>query len=302
MGSPVPARQGRFPNAIVDFNDAGAGPAERGPDTNQIIEIGGVAGVAVVRLMSAVAADGDPFADVTYRLGGASQNAVFAGTILDSGSSNVNDVVSVEKVGANSQTLSGPNTYSGPTTVNGGKLIVNGTHQMDAVTMHPVGDYSVNTGGILGGTGTIGTPTDLVDLLVNGGSIAPGDGVGTLTFTGNSTFGNNSHFAIEVTGATADQLSVANLNLASTSDFLDVTLPGGATPGNYVIATYSGTLTGTFNNVTPGFTVNYATPGQIILNVPPLAGLGSLAAVPEPSCWLFVACAIVTITRMRRRT
>ena len=291
-----------FPNAIVDFNDAGAWAGKRGPDTNQIIEIGGVAGVAGRDSCrpwppTATRSPTSPIASVA-----ASQNAVFAGTILDSGSSNVNDVVSVEKVGANSQTLSGPNTYSGPTTVNGGKLIVNGTHQMDAVTMHPVGDYSVNTGGILGGTGTIGTPTDLVDLLVNGGSIAPGDGVGTLTFTGNSTFGNNSHFAIEVTGATADQLSVANLNLASTSDFLDVTLPGGATPGNYVIATYSGTLTGTFNNVTPGFTVNYATPGQLILNVPPLVGLGSLAAVPEPSCWLFVACAIATITHMRRRT
>lgn len=290
-----------LPKAIFDLNNAGAWAGKRGTDLNNLIELGGVAGVAGSRLMSAIAGDGDASADVIYRIGGASQNAVFNGNVIDSGAANVNDNVTVEKVGANSQTFAGSNTYSGTTTVNGGKLLVNGTHQMDATTLLPVGDYTVNVGGTLGGTGTIGSASDLVDVLVNGGTIAPGDGVGTFTVSGNAIFGNNSRLAVEVSGTVADQLKVNNLNLASTSDFLDVTLPGGANPGNYVIATYSGTLTGTFNNVTPGFTVSYATPGQIILTVPPTPGSGAIAAVPEPAAlflWM-MALSAGALTRYR---
>lgn len=290
-----------FPKAIFDLNDPGAWAGKRGPDMNQVIELGGVAGVEGSRLMSAIAGDQHPLADVTYRIGGANQDAVFHGTILDSGPSLVEDNVSVEKVGANTQTFTGPNTYSGPTTVNGGKLIVNGTHQMDETTQLSIGDYTVNAGGILGGTGVIGTATDLVDLLVNGGTVAPGDAVGTLTFSGNATFGDNSRLAVEVLGSTADQLSVANLNLASTSDFLDVSLLAGAAPGNYVIATYSGALTGTFNNVTPGFSVSYATPGQIILTVPPSAGAAAVAAVPEPATVLLATFPLAWLAARRHR-
>lgn len=290
-----------FPKAIVDLNDAGAWAGKRGTDANRVIELGGVAGVAGSRLMAAIAADADPLADVTYRFGGASQNAAFAGTILDSGAANPADVVTVEKVGANTQTFSGPNTYSGTTTVNGGRLVVNGTHQPDATTLLPVGDYTVNTGGTLGGNGTIGSATDLVDLLVSGGTVAPGDAVGTLTFSGNANFAAGSRLAVDVMGATADKLSVAGLNLSSTSDFLDVSLLAGAAPGNYVIATYSGALTGTFNNVTPGFTVSYATPGQIILNVPPSAGAAAVAAVPEPSTAFLVALGVAALSACRHR-
>jgi hypothetical protein len=99
----------------------------------------------------------------------------------------------------------------------------------------------------------------------------------------------------------ADMLSVANLHLGSTSDFLDVSLLGGATPGDYVIATYSGSLTGTFNNVTPGYSVSYATPGQVILTVPALAGLGAIAPVPEPTAAILAIIAGCVVGLMRRR-
>lgn len=59
--------------------------------------------------------------------------------------------------------LSGNNTYSGPTLVNSGVLLVNGTTD-------PASAVTVNAGGILGGTGSIGGP-----VTVNpGGLISPG--------------------------------------------------------------------------------------------------------------------------------
>ena len=287
-----------LPNAIFEMNDAGAWAGKRGSDGNTIIQLGGVAGLAGSRLEASIAGGGDVLADVTYHLGGASQNAELFGFVQDTSAT---DNVTVVKVGGNTQAFNGPNTYSGTTTINGGKLLVNGTHEMNATTLLPVGDYTVNSGGTLGGTGIIGSAADAIDLIANGGTIAPGTSVGTLTVLGNATFGNNSHFAVEISGATVDLLSVANLNLSSTSDFLDVSVLGAATPGNYTIAQYSGTLTGTFNNVTSGYTVSYATPGQVILTVP--AGVGAGGAVPEPATLAtsLLAVMLVGIGRRRRR-
>ena len=292
-----------LPNAIFEMNDPGAWAGKRGPDANQVIELGGVAGLAGSRLLSAIAGDGDGLADVTYRIGGAAQNAVFNGSIVDSNNpvAGVPDNVFVEKVGNNTQTFAGANTYSGTTTISGGKLLVNGTHQMDAVTLLPVGDYTVNSGGTLGGTGIIGTVADPVNVNASGGTISPGTSVGTLTVNGDAIFGNGSHFGVEISGSTVDLLSVANLNLSSTSDFLDVSVLGSANPGNYVIAQYSGSLSGTFNSVTGGYTVNYATPGQVILNVPALVGSGSLAAVPEPASLALVTLGALFLGVRRRR-
>jgi autotransporter-associated beta strand protein len=290
------AERSDLPHAIFVMNDAGAWAGKRGSDINPIVELGGVEGLAGSRLEASIAGGGDVLADLTYSIGGASQDAEFEGIVQDTSAT---DNVTVVKVGSNIQAFNGPNTYSGTTTINGGKLLVNGTHQMSATNLVPVGDYTVNSGGTLGGTGTIGSAGDNVDVIANGGTIAPGTSVGTLTVLGNATFGNNSHFAVEISGATADLLSVANLNLSSTSDFLDVSVLGAATPGNYTIAQYSGTLTGTFNNVTGGYTVSYATPGQVILTVPPGVGVGSV--VPEPTTLVMSLLAALFVGGCRRR-
>jgi autotransporter-associated beta strand protein len=285
----IRAETADFPNAIVELNNTRAWMGKRGTDSNQIIELGGVAGAADVpnlrwpRLVASIAASGtltdvtmEDFNDVTYMLGGASEDAVFDGRIEDNVGTGFVDKVSVVKRGDNAQTIGGPSTYGGTTTVNGGTLLINGRHSRDALQLAgggeplanalPVGDYTVNTGGTLGGTGAIGSVADPVDILVAGGTIAPGASVGTLSNVGNMAFGANSHLAIEVEGATADKLAVTgNIDLSALANSLDVT---GTGSGSWVIATYTGTLTGVFESITNGLTIDYGTRnnGQITIS------------------------------------
>jgi hypothetical protein len=79
--------------------------------------------------------------------------------------------------------------------------------------------------------------------------------------------GANSHLAIELSGASADKLSITgNLDLSALANILDVTGPG--TGSSWVIASYTGTLTGTFETITSGYSVDYGTGSnsQITLN------------------------------------
>jgi hypothetical protein len=79
-----------------------------------------------------------------------------------------------------------------------------------------------------------------------------------------------SHWAIELNGTAADKLVVGgNISLAAV-DNLDVTGTGSGT--SWIIATYAGTLTGTFDAVTSGYSVDYGTGSnsQITLNLAPV--------------------------------
>ena len=140
-----------------------------------------------------------------------------------------------------------------------GVLLVNNTSDSGTGS----GPVSVGSSGILAGAGTIS------GAVTNGGVVAPGANVGTLTVNNDVTFAGNSRLAIELSGATADKLVIGgNLDL-SPNDFLDVT---GSGTGPWVIATYSGLRSGTFDNVTSGYLVDYTTPGQIVLNTIALPG------------------------------
>ena len=92
--------------------------------------------------------------------------------------------------------LKGANTYRGGTSVNGGFLAVDGSIASAA---------TVNKGGRLGGTGSIGS------LVVNdGGVVAPGNSVGTLKVTGDARFEQGSLYEVEIASdkSTADRLEI----------------------------------------------------------------------------------------------
>ncbi len=67
----------------------------------------------------------------------------------------------------------------GATTVSAGKLVVNGSLANSAV--------DVQSGGTLGGSGTLGELT-----IGNGGTVAPGNSIGTLNVAGNWTLGSGA--------------------------------------------------------------------------------------------------------------
>ena len=139
-------------------------------------------------------------------------------------------------------TVTGDNIQTGLTTISAGTLLVNNITGSGTGT----GTVTVAGAGKLGGTGTV------AGAITNNGTITPGDGVvvGTLNASSNVTDGANSHWAIELNGASSDQLAVGgNIDLSAV-DLLDVT--GAGTGPSWVIATYTGSLTGAFDTVTPG--------------------------------------------------
>jgi autotransporter-associated beta strand protein len=96
---------------------------------------------------------------------------------------------SVVKQGTGVQTLGGASTYTGTTTVNGGSLFVNGSLSAGG------GQVTVNSGGTIGGTGTINR-----DVLANtGGVIKPGASPGILTVAGTVTMSAGAIHGFEYT-------------------------------------------------------------------------------------------------------
>ncbi|EAM6659628.1 autotransporter outer membrane beta-barrel domain-containing protein [Salmonella enterica subsp. enterica serovar Eastbourne] len=99
----------------------------------------------------------------------------------------VNDITGhggLTKEGAGTLVLTGRNTYLGPTLINQGSLMVNGSVS-SAV--------SVLSGGILGGSGTVGSL-----IAHRGSSVVPGNPTGILNVTHNLSFEPGSRYVVEV--------------------------------------------------------------------------------------------------------
>jgi fibronectin-binding autotransporter adhesin len=133
-------------------------------------------------------------------------------------------VVGVTKTGAGKWVLTGNNTYTGATNIDAGSLVINGNQTGSGTT-------TVASGATLSGTGTLGG-----DLVLEDGA----------------------SFAAEFLSGTIDPLAImGDLNLSALGNTLNVAGSGVGT--SWVVATYTGMLTGTFENVTPGYAVNYGT-------------------------------------------
>jgi autotransporter-associated beta strand protein len=163
----------------------------------------------------------------------------------------------VVQLGAGRTVLTAVNAYSGPTFVEGGTLSVNGS-----IASSPV---FVDFGGTLGGNGVVGPTTILA-----GGTLSPGNSVGTLTVNGNLVLAAESLYMVEVQGASADRTNVTGT--ASLAGTVAVSYLGGKLARNYTILSAAGGRGGTFNSLItanlPGFvTASLAyTPTDVQLN------------------------------------
>jgi fibronectin-binding autotransporter adhesin len=227
----------------------------------------------------------------TFVIGGVNTNSVFNGTIADGGAAATALVFN----GPGSLALGGNNTYSAATTVNGGTLLVNNT----AGSGTGSGSVSINPGGALGGTGTIGGQVSFAA----GATLTPGsNGSGTLTITNDLGLNNASILQFDV-GTNGDQVAVTNdLTLGGT---LNLNAAAGFGPGTYTLFTYGGTLSvGTLTfGITPpgyGYSIDTSVPGQVNLivakpsfgTISATAGglvLGGSGGIPNANFYLLAA-------------
>jgi autotransporter-associated beta strand protein len=158
-------------------------------------------------------------------VGGDNENTVFTGNITGTGG--------LTKQGSGTLVINTAQTYAGTTVVESGKLVINGTIVSPVV---------VETGGTLGGNGTVG------NLTVNG-MLSPGNSIGLITVAGNATFAAGSTLVVEVSGTNADRTNVTGT--ATIAGGLSLVPVGGSYRfgAQYTLVSAAGGLTGQFNPV-----------------------------------------------------
>ena len=172
------------------------------------------------------------------------------------------------KEGQGALVLTGNNTYSGPTWVNTGLLAVNGS-----VTS----DVTVQSAGVLGGSGTLGSLTAR-----SGGTVAPGNSIGTLNVTRDVSFEPGSRYAVEVAANGQSDRIQSNgsatigggevtVSLENSSNLLSQNEVRSLLGQQYNILTAQQGIRGQFDSVAPNYLflgtgLTYQ-PNQVTLNV-----------------------------------
>jgi autotransporter-associated beta strand protein len=143
----------------------------------------------------------------------------------------------IVKEGTNALTLSGTNTFTGSTVIREGRLILDSTASLASssvtvtnatLTINGVvsGTTTVEDGGVLGGSGTVGTL-----VMGEGGTLEPGNSAGTVTATNGATWTQNGFYNWEIfdldgpAGTGWDLLDVTG----GTLDLTGITTAGGFT-------------------------------------------------------------------------
>jgi fibronectin-binding autotransporter adhesin len=186
---------------------------------------------------------------VTSQLG----EGTYAGNISNSGDFGINSssnqtlsgVISgsgtINKSGTGELTLTGANTFNGTINVAGGTLFA-GTSS-DGSNDITLGDIVVK-GGTLGGGGVIGGD---VSFATTGGTLAPGNSIGTLTVSGDLTLSADDTTEIEFNASSADKIVVnGNTTIAGTISLFPENTTYSDVSLTIVDASAGGTFSGTF--------------------------------------------------------
>ena len=160
----------------------------------------------------------------------------------------------------------GPTTPASATTLNfadvSGTLSASPIIEVQAGATLNVVDAPLTVGSAqtLGGAGLVVGP------VTTDGTIAPGLAItGTLT-TGNLTFSATGGYACTLDGAACDLLAVGTLTVDPAAK---ITVSGTPSQAEYVIATYTGSEPAHFDAsaLPSGYSLDYATPGQVKLKI-----------------------------------
>ncbi len=214
----------------------------------------------------------------------------------------------VTKLGTESLTLSGTNTYTGNTTVDAGSLLVDGSLAAGSTV-------NVNNGGTLGGVGTIGGTVNVN----SGATLAPGNSPGVLTL-GSLVLNSGSTTELEIDGTargtgydginvtTAGGLTFGgDLKLTFTTTIangttLDLFSSTGTSLGDFAGISSSGLgYGGTWTNAGAGIWTFNSVPNNQTLTFSELNGDLSFDPIPEPSTWALVGLGLSAVLFLRRR-
>ncbi len=190
------------------------------------------------------------------------------------------------KQSAGTLTLSGQTAFTGGTTINAGTLVVDGDLAFG------LGQVTVNTGGNLGGSGTVGS------IFLDGGSVAPGSSPGTLV--AQNLFWTDGLLVFELgpTPAASDLLQVTGSVQGYGTNYGFTFLDAGWVEGNTydLITSFTNSidLGDYFYSNGGGFAGNFAYSGSTLQF--------TVTSVPEPSTWaLLLSAGTFAALRLRRR-
>jgi uncharacterized protein with beta-barrel porin domain len=198
--------------------------------------------------------------------GGVGTDAI---NLFGAGSGTLANVINFEtlNVQGGSWTVADAQSYQGGATVfTGATLLVNGA-LVNAVT--------VNAGGTLGGSGSVG------NTFVNGGTLSPGNSIGTLTVQGSLVFTAASTYLVQVSGANADRTNVATTATLGGAT-VNAAFAGTSFLSRYTIVNATGGVSGTFgalvSNLPSTFNASLSYDAHnayldLALNFAPAAGL-----------------------------
>ncbi|MFM8718333.1 MAG: autotransporter-associated beta strand repeat-containing protein, partial [Chthoniobacterales bacterium] len=170
--------------------NANASGATVGTVSGAAVNVGGANGRVGTLSSGSVAANAAGLVVTNFNGGNiAVSNGVSVGLRSGSSSGAISGAGGVTKSGANTLTLSGVNTYTGTTSVEQGRLVVasggslastNTTVTSSTLTVNGTisGAVTASSGGVVGGSGTVGTLN-----ILGGGVFGPGNSAGTLTST-----------------------------------------------------------------------------------------------------------------------